>query len=112
MSARAAADSATRATTAITGPDAPTHLTTLTSFTSPRRASIHLTSQIVTTASRCVAWLAGSSAGCRIWLLEHNRTPILYFALRDVYCAFYKITVVVQDYGITEDVIHFIRICD
>ena len=66
MSPRAAAVSTTRATSALTGPGAPSPLTALTSFTSARRASIRLAAQIVTTASRCVAWLAGSSAGC--WL--------------------------------------------
>ena len=61
-----AAISTARAATATIGLAELAHLTAFTTWTSARRSSPRLTVSLVTTATRCVAWLAGSSAGCRL----------------------------------------------
>ena len=61
-----AAISTARAATATIGLAELAHLTASTTWTSARRSSFRLATQVVAAGSRCVAWLAGSSAGCRL----------------------------------------------
>lgn len=63
--------SAARATAATTGPTGPARLATPTAWASIRRTSTRLSSTTVTSVSRCAAWLAGSSAGCRLPCYPH-----------------------------------------
>ena len=87
MSTRTTAISTTRAAPAITGPAAPTPLAAHTSFTSSRLTSTRPSAAAVTTAAPCVAWLAGSSAGCRLPCFPKNANEVFdlnapYYLLR------------------------------